>query len=61
MALRVHAMLTGILSALMVTQAAADPPKSDPPASQVESLTAQVRGLLAEPFTPYPDPWKPPP
>lgn len=59
MALRVHAVLIGILSALIVAQVAADPSKSDPPASQVESLTVQVRELLAEPFTPYPDPWKP--
>ncbi len=37
----------------------ADSSSPNTAAPAVESLTAQVRGLLAEPFAPYPDPWKP--
>ena len=53
MAVHVHAVLIGILSVLIVSAAAADPPKSTPAASHVESLSVQVRGLLAEPSTPF--------
>jgi hypothetical protein len=38
---------------------AADPSTPNAAASDVETLTAKVRGLLAETAASYPDPWKP--
>jgi hypothetical protein len=60
MALRVSQAVLLVLSpVIFVTRAAADPPKSTLTDSRVEFLTSQVRGLLAEPSPPFPDPWKP--
>lgn len=60
MALRVSQAVLLVLSpVIFVTRAAADPPKSEPTAARIESLTARVHELLAEPSPPLPDPWKP--
>jgi hypothetical protein len=53
------AVLALVSPAIFATHCIAEPPKSGPTAPRVESLTAQVRELLAKPSPAYPNPWKP--